>query len=341
MSRQEDLRRWNSILSNRARSLSPRRNSSKSTSHSPPPSKGPRRRLLAPAESVQSSMGSLVKSWIMTPTMATVQTSTKVLLPKTPALTLLMIKLEETIPLYCQKLAFPTMENAAWAAGLLDNRITATSASSPSNSVSSSPSSPRSLSMSQQALQSCWETYISPFLLLAAAEALYTQERTPKLLALYVKISDDLIVVEQILCDPVTSESGHYPKAASLAQQLLALRKWTAMRCRLLELILQGAPLPHVRSDFQELLDGVRSSTLDGDFMMQSLRTEVQLWSWLSEACWHLQDYRYVSQSCIFFACFCFGIEYCEARSQIPMTVSQIIDAKSSCAWRTKSTCCD
>lgn len=230
----------------------------------------------------------------MTPTMATVQTSTKVLLPKTPALTLLMIKLEETIPLYCQKLAFPTMESAASAAALLDNRITSTSISSPSNSVSSSPSSPRSVSVSQQALQSCWETYVSPFLLLAAAEALYAQERTPKLVALYVKISDDLIVVEQILCDPVASESGHYPKATSLAQQLLALRKWAAMRCRLLELILQGEPLPRVRSEFQELLDGIMSSMTDGDFMMQSLQTEVQLWSWLSEACWYLQDCRFM-----------------------------------------------
>ena len=31
----------------------------------------------------------------------------------------------------------------------------------------------------------------------------------------------------------------------------------------------------------------------------------------------------------ILFAYVCFGIEYCEARSQIPMTVSQIINAKN------------
>lgn len=163
--------------------------------------------------------------------------------------------------------------------------------------MSSSPSSPRLGSVSQLALQSCWETYISPFLLLAAAEALYAQHRTPKLVALYVKIADDLTVVEQILCDPVTSESGHYPTATSLAQQLLALREWTAMRCRLLELIFQGVPLPHVRSDFQDLSEGILSSMTEGNVMMQSLLTEVKLWSWLSEACWHLQDCRYVPNS--------------------------------------------
>ena len=292
MARNEDFRKWNSVLSNRARSMSPLRRSSKS-----PRSRSSRRRLLAPVsvDQIQNSMGSMVKSWIMTPNMASQQPSKSLFLPQTSALTLLMIKLEETLPLFCETLACPNMENAATAAGLLDNKITTTASSSPSaNSVSSSPSSPGIRPFSQIALQSCWETYISPFIFLAAAEVLYMQDRTPKLVALYMKIANDLTVVEQILCDPVASENGYFLTATSLAKQLLALRNWSAFRCRLLELTSQELWIPHVRSGFQDLLRDVTSSVNNDNAMMKSLRSELQLWLSFSEACFNLQDCRYV-----------------------------------------------
>lgn len=187
------------------------------------------------------------------------------------------------------------MENAAAAASLLDNKGTA-ALSSPGNSVNSSPASPATGSTSK-ALQSCWETYTSPFLLLAAAEALYAQERTPKLIALYVKIANDLTVVEQILCDPVlgSTESLHHATATSLTQHLVKLREWTSMRCQLLELILQApSSLEQVLPGLQTLWLDVASRPSADDDMMKALQTEVQLWLWLIEACWHLQDCRFL-----------------------------------------------
>jgi hypothetical protein len=290
-SHNEERSRLGSILVSRSRSFSPRARRRREASQSPSPR--PQRRLLPPSEPKTSTMGSLVKSWILTPTMT--QTSNKLLLPKIPILTMLMIRLEETLPLYCQRLENPTMENAAAAASLLDNKGTA-ALSSPGNSVNSSPASPATGSTSK-ALQSCWETYTSPFLLLAAAEALYAQERTPKLIALYVKIANDLTVVEQILCDPVlgSTESLHHATATSLTQHLVKLREWTSMRCQLLELILQApSSLEQVLPGLQTLWLDVASRPSADDDMTKALQTEVQLWLWLIEACWHLQDCRYV-----------------------------------------------
>ena len=152
------------------------------------------------------------------------------------------------------------------------------------------------------ALQGTWETYISPFLLLAAAEALYAQERSLKLIALYVKVATDLTVVQQTLCDPFVGNTAafHHNTAISLTQYLVGFREWTAMRCQLLELVASFSvdQLP----GFQLLMHDVNQHALKRtDDMTMALQTEVQLWLWLTEACWNLQQCRYVYQLCAYF----------------------------------------
>jgi hypothetical protein len=210
-----------------------------------------------------------------------VETFSPRVLPKTPVLTLLLIRLDETLPQFMDTLAVPTMEQAAQAASLLDHAV-ATASSSPTHS---SPSSPSSVSSSALALHSCWETYMTPFLLLSAAEALYVQERSPRLVALYERIDTDLQTVQQTLCDPFLrdDQSHYYEKAVSVQNLLNVLQSIVAVRMQLLAWIIAWP---------QQRLDSVAIPTVENNALVDSVQTEVQLGQWLDQACLGLANCR-------------------------------------------------
>jgi hypothetical protein len=292
------------MLSTRARSLSPRR---KNSLASPSPEENrPRRLLIGPSETAATSMSAFVKSWIMTPNMSSPSSNPKpkvATIPETPLLTLLMIRMEEILPSFYEKLADPTSSSVAAAAMLMSNQfVSSDDSSSSSGSLTSS-----SLGYSIPVLQGSWETYISPFLLLAAAEFMAAYDHCSKkalikLKSLYSMIAKDLGIVEQILCDPfilldnhggIKSEASrihHVSTATSLAIHLRELRLWTTLRIQMLK-CQSSKSLKKIHSSMQEIASNLLQFKKITP-LITTLQKEIQLWLWLCDACFSLQECR-------------------------------------------------
>ena len=227
------------------------------------------------------------QSWLVSPPLFhTPPTSMK---KKTPVLTRLMIRLEESLEAYCDQLALPTLKRAIAGTQLLETSA-ASASSSPSAhhsplSVSSSPMS----GMSGVDVSS-WETYTSPFIMLAAAETLYARSIDTKLIPLYAKIGELLGIVKQTLCDPfIESDDVHGRAATSLSQSLDLLIQIVDIRCQLIQL--RTALLsPH---DLSELLAAVPTihtvSETTAKSMEVAIQEELELWSVMLETCIYVE----------------------------------------------------
>jgi hypothetical protein len=187
------------------------------------------------------------------------------------------MKIDQLLPRYCQHLSDPTHANATLACTLLDSVMTTTMSSTTvdattrntnintNNSVHPEATTPskrwltlpqRSPSSSSSAfltpaivLENEWETYASPFLLLAAAEVLYSNRlehlqppsrstttttttklpdrkiedrsevsKVTSLLELYERIDQDLRYIQEILCEPFLRSSDPSTTLLSLPQ---------------------------------------------------------------------------------------------------------------------------
>jgi len=283
-----------SIMSNRSRSLSPRRRYRSSATS---PDDSPSQQVIFGSNTsnspTASRMGTFVNSWLVSPT-ANVLPQTQLILPKTPVLSLILVRMEAIIPQYCQCLAVPTWKNAAKSASLVDDVATTEKYSPNSNG-------PLSPCASEKDLQSCWETYISPFLLLSAAEILYAQERSSRLIDLYLKIANDLTLLQQTLCDPILrgGSSGEknltHSAAASLRTYLILLQDWTSFRCQLLELITISWLPQQLQQQLQILWQDLHQVDAgECNELFRSMKNEVQLWRWLDETCWSLQQCQFM-----------------------------------------------
>eukprot|EP00546_Thalassionema_frauenfeldii_P007305 CAMPEP_0178908424 /NCGR_PEP_ID=MMETSP0786-20121207/7915_1 /TAXON_ID=186022 /ORGANISM="Thalassionema frauenfeldii, Strain CCMP 1798" /LENGTH=676 /DNA_ID=CAMNT_0020580325 /DNA_START=107 /DNA_END=2137 /DNA_ORIENTATION=+ len=275
-------------LSSRSRSLSPRR---RYRSPSISPDDSPSHKLVygSPVNNSPTRMGSFVNSWLVSPTPKLLQQK-QLIIPKTPVLTSVLMRMEEMIPRYCKCLAVPTWNNAAKSASLLDDPV------SPDNKEISSPS----VSHSMKEIQSCWESYITPFLLLSAAEMLYAQERSSRLIDLYLKIANDLTLLQQTLCDPMLRGPGEsslsHSAAVSVRKYVILLRDWTSFRCQMLELITISWLPQQIQHQLQVLWQDLHQ--LDAgecNDLLESMKREVQIWRWLDDACWSLQQCQFMN----------------------------------------------
>ena len=192
-----------------------------------------------------------------------------------PFLTIVLMKIDQLLPRYCQHLSDPTHANATLACTLLDSVMTTTMTSTTddatthntnintNNSAHPEATTPikRWLTLPQRSplssafltpaivLENEWETYASPFLLLAAAEVLYSNHlehlqppsrstttttttkppdrkiedrsevsKVTSLLELYERIDQDLRYVQEILCEPFLRSADPTTTSLSLPQ---------------------------------------------------------------------------------------------------------------------------
>jgi hypothetical protein len=207
-----------------------------------------------------------------------------------PFLTLVLMKLVEVLPDYCLLLANPSPESVGAACELLDSTVAASSFHAPTSLSKGSPkqaikgriksrvesnSSPLVLqywlssseklkeppipSASAIALESEWDSWVAPLVLLAGAEmfscGLQHLEESPKkssvsviqsLTGLYNRISVDLLEMQQLLCDPFLRQnetrangSVQQEKYTELANTLAGSIQWIILvidaRSQLLE----------------------------------------------------------------------------------------------------------
>jgi hypothetical protein len=237
-----------------------------------------RSRSLSPPPSSSSSL-----SWaLLTPTFGS-QPSTKPLIRRPPVLTIVMNRLEGTLADFCQRLACHQMKNAA---ALLDASIT--------ELLMAHASVPHGTSV--VALQSEWDTYASPFLLLSGAESLFFS-LAPNLVNMYTRIADDFVIVQQRLCDPFLMPQNPYFRAAnSLSISLQVLVTFCHMRIQLIGMMKdlnQNKDIEMVRKTCTSLLEeGIQDSVVNP--MVISLHLELKNWIHCAQLCHALDACRYV-----------------------------------------------
>jgi len=252
-----------------------------------------------------------------------------------PFLSLALLRLEAILVDFCETLNHPSHHNAAKACALLDSSIA--TAGSPANSRCNSPKpnnySPRSppkspllnwlsssshkptqtspqhsptVAASALALEGEWETYISPFLLLAGAEVLYADLRhcqdpakSPVLQAIYQRTVSDMLLAKQMLCDPLlgTIQTTSYTEAASsLSMCIAGLTAICTCRCQLLELqaslFAAQTNLGEVSMAITVILNSVMALGDIGaaEAMKNTLIIELKTWKYCLEACLALQQ---------------------------------------------------
>lgn len=208
-----------------------------------------------------------------------------------PLLTVVLLKLTAVLPKYCSHLCIPSYANASMACEVLDCVVAAGSPShSPRGSVVlnvARPTSPLTLKywMPDKKLQNSptnaamtlegeWETFVSPFWLLAGAEVLSAgleHLRLPtipdakkkstlaktivtavsaaaSLTGLYQRINQDLLRTQEVLCEPFLRQAAgalgshtmpkkkHVTEAAALASSIGVLVVAINVRCQLIDL---------------------------------------------------------------------------------------------------------
>ena len=237
-------------------------------------------------------------------------------------LTMFLLRLNENLGAYCQQLTDPSLANAQAAAEILDSSVATASSPtrSPAGSNSSSPSSPSFFQSNKSksnrpalALEGEWETYISPLLLLAGAEALYGQMEVSRLKELYQTIQTELAIVKERLCDPWSNTGGNpevvqtnqsrataFQAATSMALALDGLHTFLTVRCRMvaMQTLLFSSPFgttlaTTLLQTCRELLpapDADYGSTVSP--MFTSATQELKAWIALLEASSYLEQCR-------------------------------------------------
>lgn len=237
-----------------------------------------RSRSLSPPPSSSSSF-----SWaLLTPTFGS-QPSTKPLIRRPPVLTIVMTRLEETLADFCKRLANHQMKDSA---ALLDASIAELSMAH--------ASAPRGTSVAT--LQSEWDTFASPFLLLSGVESLYFS-LAPNLVNMYTRIADDFVIVQQRLCDPFFMPQNPYYRAAnSLSNSLQVLMTFCQMRIQMLGMMKdlhQNKDTEMVRKICTSLLkEVIQDSAVDP--MVKAIHLELKNWMYCVQLCHALDACRYV-----------------------------------------------
>lgn len=246
-----------------------------------------RSRSLSPHRAASPSSSSSFSWALMTPTFGS-QTSSKPLIRRTPVLAVLLKRLENNMSSYCTHLAAREMKEAA---ALLDSSV-----------VTASPTAtPKSrFSGSSMSLESEWDTYVSPFLLLSGAESLYfSLAPSNQLVNLYKRIADDFVIVKQRLCDIfLQSDNSFYAVADSLATTLQILVTFCESRIQLIcmmKAMLLTKDVEFVQHTCTSLLqDNLHAASHP---LMASLDLELKHWLCCAQLCQALDACRYVTHS--------------------------------------------
>jgi hypothetical protein len=166
------------------------------------------------------------------------------------------------------------------------------------------------------ALEGEWEKFAIPFFLLAGAEAIYASLGhvhdalvARNLIGLYQRISKDLNLVRETLCDPflVAAEEETFApalamyceRAASLATSLDAISVITQSRCQLIQyhITLWDTSNPKfgdLSRLFNDMLPNLPREGARAMPMVTALEREVQGWKYLMETAYSLERCRYV-----------------------------------------------
>lgn len=263
ITRRERKSSWGSSNSIRSRSLSPHRN--RASSSSP---------LNSPSPTLHRF------SWaLLTPTFGNHSTVKHSTAKPLPVLTTIMNRLEGNLSSYCDLLAKHKLEEAA---ALLDS------------SVSVSASAPQIYS-STKALESEWDTYVSPFLLLAGAESLY-HSLAPNLLKLYNRITDDLVIVKERLCDAfLEPESPLFLTANSLATSLQLLVLFCKARIQLIRMMEDLFQINDIAMAHDTCASLFVEDTQDSAVypLIASLNVELKNWIRCTQVCHALEACRF------------------------------------------------
>jgi hypothetical protein len=251
-----------------------------------------RSRSLSPHRAASPSSSSAFSWALMTPTFGS-QPSSKPLIRRTPVLTVLLKRLEHNMSSYCAHLAAREMKEAA---ALLDSSVaTASPTAAPTSRVSGSA----------MALESEWDTYVSPFLLLSGAESLYfSLAPSNHLVDLYKRIADDLVIVKQRLCDVfLQSDNSFFAVANSFATTLQILVTFCESRIQLtcmMKALLLTKDLEFVQHTCTSLLqDNMQAAAAAAAHpLMASLDLEVKHWLRCAQLCQALDACRYVTHFC-------------------------------------------
>jgi len=261
-------------------------------------------------------------------------------LRRAPVLTLALLRLEEQLPTFCEHLADPSPENIYAACALIDSTVATASPgnhgspsgfvgspssprSSPSRSPirnwlsgsSGSPTNANSVSSSAMALEGEWERFVLPLFLLAGAESIYaslghsSDSRVARNLStLYQRITKDLNLVREVLCDPLIASEGdrfvaptltlYYERASSLAKSLQALATFTQIRSQLIlfHSRMWHSPKPDFGEQallFHDLLPNLPREGASAMPMLKELEAEVLCWKYLMKTTAALEQCRF------------------------------------------------
>lgn len=183
--------------------------------------------------------------------------------------------------------------------------LTSSADSRRENHASTSPAS------SALVIEGEWETYVAPFLLLAAAEVLYHDMQLQGLAVIYQRIIADMLSVKQILCDPILGQLLLTPPASATASSMLmtSVEAATSLAtmidtltafctCRIQLVDLQRTCTPQALALFTVLLQ-TASAHPQRNELFERLLQECNAWKFCIETCLALEQCRYVCRKCL------------------------------------------